>query len=129
MKELLKEQERLAEELEILKIQVQKKTQDTEAVAEKIIELKEQLDFGSFKFVHANIPEIMKALAPKHKTPLPRDIHVSSGNDSTPLIASIPWSDEVCSDENPCNANVCPRCTIIHFKNVIDRLLAGYYSK
>ena len=127
MMELQKEQEKLIEELERLKVQVQKKTQDAEAVAEKIVEIKEQLDYGSFKFVHANMPSIIQSLAPKHKTPPPREINLSNGN--TPLVASIPWSDEECSDENPCNANICPRCILQHFKQLLDRLLAGYYAK
>lgn len=129
MKELQEEQEKLTEELERMKIQVQKKNQDVETVTEKIVQLKEQLDFGSFKFVHANMPKIIKELAPKHKTPPPRDIRLSADNESIPMIASVPWIDEECSDKNPCNANVCPRCTLIHFKKLLDRLLAGYYSK
>jgi hypothetical protein len=45
------------------------------------------------------------------------------------MVATIPWAKEECSDENPVNINVCPRCTMMHFQKVLDRLLAGYYSK
>jgi len=127
MIELQKEHERLTEELERLKVQVQKKTQDTESVASKITELKEQLDYGSFKFVHANMPTIIKSVAPKHKLPKDRKIVLSEG--SLSMTANVPWSDEECSDENPCNAGVCGRCTLQHFKSLLDRLLAGYYAK
>lgn len=127
MKELLEEQEKIIEELEILKIKVQKKTQDVESITEKIAHLKEQEDYGSFKFVHANIQDIIKAIAPKHKLPKQREINLSSSGD-TQMIASIPWGEE-CSDENPCNAGTCGRCTLQHFKSLLDRLLAGYYAK
>jgi len=127
MKELQNEQEKLIEELEILKIKVQKKTQDVETIANKITELKEQLDYGSFKFVHANMPKIIDAIAPKHKLPKEREINISSSG-NTPMIANISWGEK-CSDKNPCNANICPRCTLIYFKSLLDRLLAGYYAK
>jgi len=129
MKELQDEQEKLIEELERMKIQVQKKTQEVDIVSERIIELKEHLDYGSFKFVHANIQTIIQKIAPKHKLPEARDIHLSAGDDNTSLIASVPWSNDECSDENPCNANVCNRCTLQHFKRLLDSLLAGYYAK
>lgn len=127
MKELQEEQEKLIEELEILKVKLQKKTQDSEAITEKIAQLKEQQDFGSFKFVHANMPEIIAKIAPKHKIPKDREINLASSGD-TPMVASIPWGEE-CSDDNHCNTNICPRCTLQHFKLLLDRLLAGYYAK
>lgn len=131
MKELLKEQETASEELEILKVKVQKQTQRLESVEERIKELKEQEDYGSFKFVHANMPDIIRDIAPKHKVPDGREIHLSlsSGSNSPEIVASVPWSNEECSDENPCNTGVCPRCTLQHFKSLLDRLLAGYYAK
>ena len=127
MKELQAEQEKLTEELERIKVQLQKKTQDVEAITDKIVHLKEQLDFGSFRFVHTNMPEIIQAIAPKHKIPKDREFDVSGS--SLPMKASIPWSDEECSDDNPCNAGICSKCTLIHFHKLLDRLLAGYYSK
>lgn len=127
MKELQEEQNKITEELERLKVQIQKKTQDAETIANQITELKEQLDFGSFKFVHANMPIIIQEIAPKHKIPKPREINLSSGTDSPTIVASIPWTEEKCSDDNPCNVTICPRCTLIYFKGLLDRILAGYY--
>ena len=127
IKELQEEQEKLVEELEILKVKLQKKTQDFETITEKIVQIKEQQDFGSFKFVHANMPEIIAKIAPKHKIPKDREINLTSSGD-TSMTASIPWGEE-CSDENPCNTGICNRCTLIHFFKVLDKLLAGYYAK
>jgi hypothetical protein len=130
MKEMLEEQEKIIEELEMLKIKVQKKTQDAESITEKISQIKEQQDYGSFKFVLVNKMEILEKVAKKHIIPKPREINISScDNNPTAMTASIPWSDEVCSDSNPCNVGVCERCTLLHFFSVLDKLLAGYYAK
>lgn len=128
MKDLLKEQSSLIDELQMLKIKVQKKTQDASALANKIGELKEKEDFGSFRFVQTNMQEIIRTIAPKHKIPKDREINLTSSGD-TNMVVSIPWGEEDCSDNDPCNVNICPRCTLIHFNRLLDRLLAGYYSQ
>lgn len=132
MDELMKEQIKLLDEMESLNAQVSKKQQAIDSVEQRIEELKEQQDFGAFKFVHSNMATIIQKVAPKHKVPEPREISLynSSADDSfTKMDITVPWSNDECSDENPCNINVCPRCTLIHFQNLLDRLLAGYYSK
>ncbi|MFW6121270.1 MAG: hypothetical protein ACOC80_10300 [Petrotogales bacterium] len=108
-------------------VQIQKTEQELSGITKQIEELKEQNDYGSFKFVHANLPLIIKKIAPKHKTPPPREINFDSSG--TGITASIPWTEEKCSDENPCNTNVCPRCTLLHFYKVLGNLLAEYYTK
>lgn len=127
LKELQDREEELLEERKKQRVQLQKTDQEVEAITKEIAKLKEQEDYGSFKFVHANLPLIMSKVAPKHKVAPPREI--SLGTTSGSMVASIPWTEEKCSDENPCNTNVCPRCTLIHFQKVLGKLLAEYYTK
>ena len=131
LSDLLNKESELLEEIHNQKATTQRTKLELDAVSKQVVELREQQDYGSFKFVHANLPLIMQKIAPKHKTPPPREISLapsSSGTDIE-LKTVIPWVDEKCSDENPCNINVCPRCTLIHFKKVMDKLLAEYYTK
>lgn len=128
IQKLLDEQARLLDELPTLEVKVTKQKQAIDGIAEQIAKLKEQQDYSSLKFVHANIPLIIQKIAPKHRIPPPREINLVSSAD-TPMIATVPWASEECTDECPCNINVCPRCSLLHFKNLLDRLLAGYYSK
>lgn len=129
MKELQDEQERLIEEIEILNAKLTRFKNDLESISDKISELKDKQDYGSFKFVHDNIPLIIQKIATKHKVPPPREINISSGSDTSSLTASVPWDNGDCSDDNPCNVNICPRCTLLNFQKILGRLLAGYYSK
>lgn len=128
IQELIDRQVKLLEELEEQEVKVSKIKQQIESISSQISEQKEQQDFGSFRFVHQNMPTILQKVAPKHKVPPPREINLE-GSDSTTMVASIPWSTEKCSDENPCNINVCPRCTLQHFFKVLGKLLADYYVK
>jgi len=129
IKELLDKQSQLIEEIEVLKNQKDKKQQDLEEISTRISEMKEQQDFGAFKFVYANIPLIIQKIAPKHRVPPPREISLSSGADAATVVAAVPWGEADCSDINPVNINVCPRCTLLHFQKILDKLLAGYYAK
>lgn len=129
IQELIDRQVKLLEELDQHEVKTSKIKEQIESISNQIAELKEQQDYGSFRFVHQNMQTILQKIAPKHKVPPPREINLE-GNSSTPsMVASIPWSTEKCSDENPCNINVCPRCTLLHFKYVLGGLLASYYSK
>lgn len=130
LQELLNEESKLLEEIQNQKATSQRIQMKLDAVSKQIKELKEQHDYGSFKFVHANLPLIIQEIAPKHKTPPPREISLNSDAQSgTDMKTIIPWAEEKCSDTNPCNINVCPRCTLYHFKSVMDKLLAEYYTK
>lgn len=129
MKELIDKQVKLTEELEAEKVKVKRLNQELDRVSIQLSELKEQQDYGSFRFLHQKIPDILKKITPKHKIPPPRDLIISSGSDSPKITASIPWTEGDCSDENPININVCPRCTILHLHKVLGGLLAEYYSK
>jgi len=129
MDELLDKQAELVEQLNMDRNKAKKTEQSLESISKQIQDLKEHYDYGSFKFVHANMPAIIQKVAPKHKVPPPRELNISSASDDSSMAASIPWADGECSDKDPCNVNVCPRCTLIHFQRVLDRLLAGYYSK
>jgi hypothetical protein len=128
MKELIKKFTEVGERFEIEQVKFNKTKQELDSISEQIKELKEIQDYGSFKFIHQNMGIIIQKVAPKHKIPEDKEITIPSQS-GTSIIASIPWTEEKCSDENPCNINVCPRCTLIHFKSVLDRLLAEYYSK
>ena len=109
---------------------VAKKTkQELDRISIQISELKEKEDYGSFKFVQSNMPLIIEKIAPKHKVPKEHEVRIASGGDKPVMIVSIPWIEEKCSDKNPCNINVCPKCTLIHFHKVMDKLLAEYYIK
>lgn len=127
LKELIKEQTKLLDELEILDAKVSKQKQTLEGLSSVISERKEQNDFGSFKFILNNIGLILQKIAPKHKILKPRDVNLNSKD--IPLIVTVPYTTEECSDEDPCNTGICDRCTILHFRSVMDRLLAGYYVK
>jgi len=131
LSDLLNKESELLDELHDQKATTQRTQLELDAISKQVEELKEQQDYGSFKFVHANLPLIMQKIAPKHKTPPDREISLSnstSGGDIE-LKTVIPWVDEKCSDTNPCNITICPRCTLIHFKKVMDKLLAEYYVK
>lgn len=128
IQKLIDKHNKLLEELEEKEVNISKIKQTIETISGQISELKEQQDFGSFRFVHQNMPTILKKIAPKHKVPPPREINLNV-NDSTTMVTSIPWSTEKCSDENPCNINVCPRCTLQHFFKVLGKLLSSYYVK
>jgi hypothetical protein len=124
-KELIDKQVEITERLQLEKNRVKKSEEELDRISTQISELKEQQDYGSFRFVHQNIHTILQKIAPKHKLPPPRDLDLPL----TSMTASIPWTENKCSDEDPCNINICPRCTLIHFKNVVGGLLASYYSK
>ncbi|MFW6311087.1 MAG: hypothetical protein ACOC1K_02505 [Nanoarchaeota archaeon] len=127
-KNLESKQIELIETVHQKKIELEKLNKELDSVSNEISKVSEYNDYSSFKFVHSNMPLIISKIAPKHKIPSPRDLNFSSTNNSS-IKASIPWTEEDCNDQNPCNINVCPRCTLIHFRKVLDRLLADYYSK
>jgi hypothetical protein len=126
MKDLIDRQNQLIEETEVAKVSLQKKEIELSGISEKIKDLKKQQDYGAFKFVHSNFPAIVNKIAPKHK--LPPDHEVKLTSSGTDITAKIPWAHEECSDTNPVNVNVCPRCTMIHFQVLMDRMLAEYYT-
>lgn len=128
IKELQNKESELLEEIQEQKVKLSKSELALDGITKQIEELKESQDYGSFKFVHANLPLIIQKIAPKHKIPEPREINIGSQS-GTPLVASIPWNNEGCSDENPCNIGVCPRCTLQHFFKILGKLLAEYYVK
>lgn len=130
MKELFEEHSKLLEEYEILNLKTRKQKTAVENISHQIAKLKEQQDYSSFKFVHANVQLILQKITPKHKIPSPREINLQTeANSATPMTASIPWAKEECSDENPCNVGVCDRCNVLHFHTVLGKMLAGYYAK
>jgi len=124
---LVKKEIEFEEELNKQQNQIDKTKRDALEISKQILELKNKQKHGSIKFVHANFPMILKKVAPKHKLAPPREIVLSSGTD-VPMTAKIPWADEKCTDENPCNINLCPRCTLIYFQKVLDGILADYYT-
>lgn len=129
MNELLEKHEQLVNEREVQKNNLKKKDEELDRVTEQIKELKEQNDYGSFKFILSNMPVILQKIAPKHKVPHPRDIELTSDGSSTTMVASVPLGEPECSDTNLSNINVCPRCTLLHFQTVMSSLLAEYYTK
>jgi hypothetical protein len=128
LKELMEDQVRLIEELDHLNNKVVKHQQAVDTVNVRIEELKEQQTMGTFKFLLEKMSTIMNSMAPKHKINSPRNLSVSSDTDSSVSII-IPWGKEKCTDSNPCNINLCDRCTFLNAKNILTKLLAGYYSK
>lgn len=127
MKEMLDDQVKISEELEILNKKTEKQKQCLDLISTQISGLKIQEDNGSLKFIHANLNTIIEKLAPKHKLPKAREIKLSTSSDNH-ILASIPYGSGECSDNNPCNINYCDRCTLLHADIVLGRILANYYS-
>jgi len=128
-KELIDKMIELEDKLNKEELVAKKTKQEIDTISVRIGELKEKEDYGSFKFVQSNMPLIIEKIAPKHKVPKEHEVRIASGGDKPVMIASIPWIEDKCSDKNPCNINVCPKCTLIHFHKVLDKLLAEYYVK
>lgn len=95
-------------------------------VDNSIKEIQKQMDAESFKFLTSHLPVILEKIAPKHKVPNDRNITMTSGNNSN-VSVQVPYtSDKNCSDENPFNVSICPRCALLHFHTFANRFLADY---
>ena len=128
LSELLNREDKLTDEVHAQKNKVQKLKQELDMVTNQIADIQELHDYSSFKFVSSNREDILKSIASKHKIPKSQELKLE-GPDKTPMSLSVPWATEKCSDENPCNPDICPRCTLLHFFYVMDKLLAEYYVK
>jgi len=124
MKELIDEQVKLIEEMENLNVQFSKNQQAIDTVTQRIADLKEQQDYGSFKFILSIIPDILNDITKRHKIHESRNIQF---NDTVTFI--VPISNEECSDDNPINVCKCDRCTVLHFKKILESLLSNYLAK
>jgi len=128
LQELLDKQTGLIEESEELKTKGQRLGGELDIVNNQIAELKKTRDADAYKFVLTHMPDILEKIAPKHKIPPDRDVSLAVSGDSN-VKAKVPWTDDKdCSDANPFNVSVCPRCALLHFKSILDRNLADYFA-
>ncbi len=126
--ELAEKQAVLTEELQTLENKVSYTEREIKSTEESIKELKLQRDTAAFKFVRSKMADILLKIAPKHKIPMDREISVPISNDSN-MTVKVPYTkDKECSDEDPFNVSICPRCALLHFSSIMDRTIAEYYS-
>jgi hypothetical protein len=124
---LIEKQAKLTEELQTVENKTEFLKNELRSAEETVKEIKLQRDTASYKFVRSKMPDIIQKMAPKHKIPPDREISLTV--DESNVTAQVPYTkDKHCSDEDPFNVLICPRCSLIHFQEIIDRTIAEYYS-
>jgi len=127
---LIKDQEENINRLEDLRVQLKKQENVVRLISDALEQTKKDNDIKTFKFVSSNFSKILKIFAPKHILPKPREISVPKGKDeSFSIKAKVPYSKTACSDVDNFNIGVCPRCTMLHFSKMMERILASHYSE
>ena len=118
---LIKKLNILNNNLESVNNQKQNIVTEINFLEEQIINTKESIDADTFKFVLNNMNKIITKITPKHKIPQYNKIKIKNN-----ITANIPVTNNICSDQNPNNITICPRCTLIHFKSIIEKIIANY---
>jgi len=126
IKELREKEVKLIEELDVQTNIAEKIKRDLDSVTEEIINLKDLYDHETFKFINRNLELIKNTISPKHKLPEQRKMTVSAGE--IDMVVSYP-EKILCSDNDPSNIISCPRCTMLNFEKMLERILSAYYSK
>lgn len=130
IQDLSARQSDLTEQLSDEEISVSKTKEELDRISTQLSELKETQDYGSFKFMLSKVKDVLEKITPKHKVLKARDINLGKESPTANDITfSVPYSNEECSDNNPCNTGVCERCSVLHFSKVMEKLLSSYYAK
>jgi hypothetical protein len=128
LSDLMEKQLELVDSIEQDKVTIGRKEVDLNSLTDQIKNIKKIRDINSFKILLQMIPNILEKVCTKHKIPPDREISFAT-NSETPATISVPLTDDKnCSDSNPFNIGICQRCSVLHLRGVVEKLLAEYYS-